>query len=824
MRPLPRRLALLSLAAAALGAFALPRPAAEGGDGDGRPVEHVRLTVHQDGLLRLKEEDVARRLPARQDGTPLFVAPMGGAEFLLATGPGIGEDEIAIVALGTHGRSTSLELHPMPGPHPKTILLNDGTTAVERFTWDDDRVFGDVAAALPEVYDRAVPHWFLARLEKGRIVDLPVGLPPPGPVDDSTVTIAVDIAPTHEGLVRLRATWGETDLGPAIAVKTDVGARVSWSMPAKGIPPPGTSLRIYDWTEELPPLPAQDVSDDRGVVWIDAVTVTAPMKPHAGLRFVAPDGVRVRLEPVLPVNGLRKAPRGRGMGVGGQAEMVILSTNALLPGARKLAEHRTRTGIETAVIPISDVLDASGGGPSAPDTIRRTLQSARRHLPRLRFVLLCGDATRDRTDLIDEETIPTAYVRTVYNGATPSDRWLALPSDDATTGALAIGRLPFRDPKEMDAYVDRVILAETTPRTDAGRRTLRFVTSEGRFGPTVDAALEGLFTKVVAENISPAYDVEVTFANPKSSYCWPPSRFHEKVISSLNEGSLFYTYVGHGFAQGFDALQVGDSRYPILRSSDVPQVSITGTPPAMFVIACTTATFDAPNEVGVGERLLARPNGPLAYWGATRVCHPLWNSLVGRQIAIDAFEKPDLRLGELLNASVDQVVKPDPARKDPQRGLIELVARNMLAGTVGADRLYLEGSWMYVLLGDPALELPRPREDLVPTATRTATGLSVKVEGALPDGAEVEMTVEVPRNAIVKRESKAGGTPDEKMAARHANSNDKALARARGTMKGGLVTFEVEVPEGWRTRALVVKASAVAGGDVHVGGIRMAAP
>ena len=164
--------------------------------------------------------------------------------------------------------------------------MDDDSTAVERFTWDDDRVFGDVAAALPEVYDRPVPHWFLARLEKGRIVDLPIALPAPGPVEDGTVTIAVDIAPTHEGLVRLRAAWGETDLGPTIAVRTDTGARVSWHVPAKSVPPPGPPLRVFDWTEELPPTPLQDVSDDRGVVWIDAVTVTAPMKPHAGLRLV----------------------------------------------------------------------------------------------------------------------------------------------------------------------------------------------------------------------------------------------------------------------------------------------------------------------------------------------------------------------------------------------------------------------------------------------------------------------------------------------------------------------------------------------------------
>ena len=54
------------------------------------------------------------------------------------------------------------------------------------------------------------------------------------------------------------------------------------------------------------------------------------------------------------------------------------------------------------------------------------------------------------------------------------------------------------------------------------------------------------------------------------------------------------------------------------------------------------------------------------------------------------------------------------------------------------------------------------------------------------------MTVEVPRNAIVKREMKAGGTPDEKMAARHANSNDKALVQLDGDVMGTLpMRFEI---------------------------------
>ena len=64
------------------------------------------------------------------------------------------------------------------------------------------------------------------------------------------------------------------------------------------------------------------------------------------------------------------------------------------------------------------------------------------------------------------------------------------------------------------------------------------------------------------------------------------------MIDALNKGSLFFTYVGHGFAQGLDTLRVGGEYFPILNMEDVDRVAIKGTPPAVFVLACTTAMFD----------------------------------------------------------------------------------------------------------------------------------------------------------------------------------------------------------------------------------------
>src|SRR5262249_36175556 len=155
-------------------------------------------------------------------------------------------------------------------------------------------------------------------------------------------------------------------------------------------------------------------------------------------------------------------------------------------------------------------------------------------------------ATLDRSDLAKEETIPTGYAPTKYNGATATDRVLVL-AEGAKTGGPAVGRLPFRTGAAMDAYVDRVIATETKPPADVTRRTLRFVTSEGRFGPAIDGLIERLFRGIVATRIPAAYDAEITFASATSDFLWPPRAFNEKVIQGINDGALFETYVGHGW-------------------------------------------------------------------------------------------------------------------------------------------------------------------------------------------------------------------------------------------------------------------------------------
>ena len=186
----------------------------------------------------------------------------------------------------------------------------------------------------------------------------------------------------------------------------------------------------------------------------------------------------------------------------------------------------------------------------------------------------------------------------------------------------------------------------------------------------------------------------------------------------------------------------------MLHLIDVPRVDVKGTPPVVFAIACTTAEFDAPEGQGLGEALMARPRGPIAYYGATRVCHPAANTFLGRALAHAMFRDPGTprRLGDVLGDARDAVL--DPARR-PTVDIVALAARQMLPPGTGVtlERLEREAFWLYNLLGDPATLLPIPEP--VPALAVKVEGGAVEVEAkGLPDGAKVTFTLEVPRGRV----------------------------------------------------------------------------
>ncbi len=849
---------------------AAPGPDVRAGDA----AELLRVAVREEGFVAVSPDT----LTALPPGQGLSVTRRGHA--VLARGSR--RDGLVFLAHDVarptsawavyEVRATDVPAAPPPpdagdaeGTAPPATPL-EATRVVDR-----DTVFGALAGARPAVYAPAVaPTWFYGSILPGRGLD--ANIDPAGAAAGEDQVLGVDLWSTHVGEVALRATWGGKDLGVARVEAAAGGATLAWAVPANQVPSRSAALRLDDVSPPLPPAVPQDVSHGRGTLWVDRITLQGPVAARIDDRvrvFAAPVGRPFALEVhgagdvhlalvepggrelpvpaavrrgdrlVLPALAVpagtrlfaqvgarpveatpaREAPPP--LETAGDAIHLILAVPSLLEPARRLAAHRTRTGTPSAVVPVTDVYAHYGGGEPDLDAIAAFLADRGHRSPPLRYVALAGDATLDRTDMRPEVVIPSPMARTLYNGATAADRLYVAPAGGPPASGPAIGRLPFDDAASMDAWVDRLIPYETSPPADPSRRRMRFITSEGRFGPFIDGLLERQFQTVVTNDVPAAYDIEVTFASPSSARLWPPPQLNEKVIEGFNDGCLFYTYVGHGYAEGFDSLRVAGHRYRILGVEDIPDVACRHTPPAVFVFACTTAIFDMPGQEGIGERLLADPAGPIAYWGATRICHPAANAMLGQALARTmAEDEGRWRLGEIIDRAHRAVLAPE---KEPA-GMDQLVrlAANLLSHGADADRLNLEASWMYELLGDPATSVAFPRNDVTVEAAWTEDGaLVADLAAPLPDGTVLHVSVESPRNRPIHEPKPVADPTDPSSFAtireNHDRVNDLGIAAQDATLAKGHARVHFRVPEDVDRAGLVVKGWTIAQGDVHQG-------
>lgn len=792
----------------------------------------------------------------------------------------VAEDGVVFLAstvAGPHSRAGLYQVRRRSGPAPAPAYVHrpgsaDGERPVRagaEATWAQDAYHGDLAAGPHEVYGVTnVPTWFLAPLDPQVTAKLEnaARLALPAVADGR---LLVRVYATHPGPVRLRAIIDDEGLGPAEAPHAVGGATLVYDVPAAVL---ATAKRVR-LVDESPPLPApakDDVTRAYGRLWIDALRTEAvvegdleartapwtllavpehelPAPTEPGYAAVERDGHAIGsafawtagLVPGPAVNAgdrviatgpARAAPRlvaapelPDPVALARGAAHVIVATPPLVEAAQVLAAHRTAQGLPSVVVPSGAIWWHLGAGEASPAALRTFVRALLADSPStLRYLVLAGDATYDRVDLTDVATIPTPMARTKYNGATSSDRFYGRPLDDADAGGVPVGRLPFRDAKRFASYVERLVRYETSPGPDPTRRLLRFVTSEGRFGALVDGMLELAFRQVIARDIPEAYDLEVTYANLRSSWLWPPRRFADKVVDDLSEGSLFFTYVGHGFEKGFDRLRVGREAFPILDMEAVKRVDVHGTPPVVLVLACTTAMFDGMRGPGVDEALLSLPSGPIACWGATRDSHPAANTLLGMEMAVGLGKAtPGTRLGDLLQAASDRAVRGEGGAQ-----LMRAALR--LLSTQGYDldpeRLAIEASWMYTLLGDPAMRLALVPRDVEIAVQAKADGLAVAITAPAADGAKVvvrrQRSRAKPATLPPLGQDPASPDAEEAIMARHAEVNDLTLVEVEGTLAGGRCEVVLPGPAEKDETVQVIVRDAT---SLHHGGITLTA-
>ncbi|MFM8253224.1 MAG: C25 family cysteine peptidase [Planctomycetota bacterium] len=384
-------------------------------------------------------------------------------------------------------------------------------------------------------------------------------------------------------------------------------------------------------------------------------------------------------------------------------DTVLVCPKPFLPTMQPWVEHRQQQGHVIAVVPSE--LTATG--------IRAEI---RRHAAggKLRWVLLVGDAEPPGKGdpLARARLTPTYHIPAKVNVKWGSEPEIATDNlyadlDDDQIPDVAIGRLTADNPRDLSLMVKKILDYERSVDFSAWRKRVNFVAGVGGFGVLADTVLETATKTFLTEGIPAAYHTSMTYGSWRSPYCPDPRRFHDVTVNRLNEGCLFWVYIGHGHPLTLDRVKVPGATYPIFQIGDAGKLKAAAQPPIAVMLACYTAAFDLPRDC-LGEELLKTEGGPIAVLGGSRVTMPYAMAVMSHGLLEETFRHHTGTLGEVLLQAKRRMMANE--QDDQHRQLLDAIATliSPSAGMLEDERR--EHLALFNLLGDPLLQIHHPEE------------------------------------------------------------------------------------------------------------------
>ncbi|NIP85183.1 MAG: hypothetical protein GTO03_06340, partial [Planctomycetales bacterium] len=392
-------------------------------------------------------------------------------------------------------------------------------------------------------------------------------------------------------------------------------------------------------------------------------------------------------------------------------------------------------------------IELIGGGPTAADVRRRVRRVAA--TGSLQAVVLVGDCDA-RPDDGSRESVPTTYVAADAIPRYGGEQEIATDNaygdlDGDHIPDVAVGRLSVEDPQQLATIVRKIIAYETSQDFGPWRRQINLVAGGGGFGPLVDGLIEHTTRVFLAGGIPAAYHTSLTHASWTSPYCPDPRKFSQTTLERLNEGCLFWIYMGHGRPHALDHVNLPDRSFPILTTHDLARLACPSPGPVALFISCYAGAFDAP-QACLAEQMVRHPRGPVAVVAGSRLTLPYAMAVLGAGLMTECFQSQRPTLGELLVRAKQRAaaLQPPDARRAALDSLGRLFSgsREEMAGQ-RRDHLHL-----FNLVGDPLLRLyyPQPvRLEVPPTAS---PGETITVTGHTPLAGRATLELVVRRDRL----------------------------------------------------------------------------
>ena len=409
------------------------------------------------------------------------------------------------------------------------------------------------------------------------------------------------------------------------------------------------------------------------------------------------------------------------------ADYVIVTHSDYLEQANRLADlHRQNEGMSVMVLTQEQVFNEFSSGKQDPVAIRQLLRCLSSHSDSQhaapRYLLLFGKGTHDNRDILGahQTTVVTYQSPSSFDsdgGAYPSDDIYGYLANTAAgpfegTLSVSIGRLPAKTVHEANHLVDKI--ESYMNRSDLTRDDIRgdwrnyvaLLADDADPSSPYDTNFTSDSEKLAQriKSLYPHYNFDRIYADAYIQQSGADGSYYPDVNNALRQrmdyGCLLLNYIGHGSSN-----YIGTERY--MEFSDIDKYTNTDRLAFFVTSTCTFGKYDLVGDICGAEAFLMADAAGIGIVSAARPIHHVqrFNSDVCTY-ALD----PSNTIGDALR-----------------------IAKN--ATNV---------AHCIALLGDPALHLSIPRNEVVvthinqmpvnPAVTDSALVLSrVTVEGEIRD-------------------------------------------------------------------------------------------
>lgn len=441
-------------------------------------------------------------------------------------------------------------------------------------------------------------------------------------------------------------------------------------------------------------------------------------------------------------------------------------------------------------------------------------------------LVLVGDCFAKQVHSLHQPpVVPRGTVRALVNVKFGSEPIICTDNvyadlDDDLIPDLTVGRLSVDTSAELRGVITKIINYETNPPAGPWRRRMNLVAGVGGFGSVTDKVIETAARQLILNGIPEDMDTRMTYASWRSPYCPDPRNFHEETLRSLNEGSLFWVYFGHGHIHRLDHVKTPVSNFKILNIYDKHKLAAQSGAPIAVLLACYTGAMDAIDDC-LAEEMLEAPGGPVAVFAGSRVTMPYAMAVLSHEMLREAFNEKSTTLGQLILRAKRRLAKKNDGSGDKTRAAIEALAGVFSPTRELLDEERLEHVQLFNLLGDPLLRLPRSDAMGIQTPRSVVAGQQFEVSGETPHSGRlwVELCFDRAKLPFRPRDRKEFEWTLEflsQVQQEYQSANQKVVARQVFDVEQGRFRVEMQAPDNlkgkFQVRAFVENRQACAVG------------